>query len=66
MYTWEIDDIIKKYNYNLPSSIYINICNTSPQIIHIKKVNDTEFKLVIKDSNDSIRWWVFSIFRDTK
>lgn len=66
MYSWEIDNTIKKYNYNLPSSVYVDIINTSPQIIYIKRINDKEFKLVTKDSDDSVREWVFSVFRDTK
>lgn len=66
MYSWEIDNIINKYNHNLPSSVYVDIINTSPQIIYIKRINDKEFKLVTKDSDDSVREWVFSVFRDTK
>ena len=66
MYSWEIDNTIKKYNHNLQSSVYVDIINTSPQIIYIKRINDKEFKLVTKDSDDSVREWVFSVFRDTK
>ena len=66
MYSWEIDNTIKKYNHSLPSSVYVDIINTSPQIIYIKRINDKEFKLVTKDSDDSVREWVFSVFRDTK
>lgn len=65
MYTWEIDDTMKSYNYRLPSSIYINICDSSPQIIFIERLNDSEFKIVAKEKDGSIREWVFSVFCDT-
>ena len=36
MYNWEIDDLVKQYNYRPPASVYIKICETSPQITHVK------------------------------
>lgn len=35
MYSWEITNIMERYNYNLPSNIYLDITDTSPQINHI-------------------------------
>lgn len=28
MYSWEIDNIIKQFNYNLPSEEYVRICRS--------------------------------------
>ena len=38
MYSHEIDALMKKYNYDLPSFIYLELCNLlkNPQIDHIQ------------------------------
>lgn len=52
MYSWEIDNEIKRFNYVLPASVYINICNTSPQIDHIKFDKDHgEFSMWTNDTD---------------
>ena len=64
MYSWEIDKIIKEHNYNLPSSIYINICNTSPQLIYIG-VYGNNIKIVAKeDYGDHIEYpeWIVKVY----
>lgn len=66
MYTWEIDDTMRSYNFNLPSSVYINICDSSPQINYIERLDDLKYKIVVVENNTSTREWVFSIFCDTK
>lgn len=66
MYNWEIDNTLKKYNYDIPSSIYLDICKSSPQITFVKRLNDREFKLVCKDTDATTREWIFSVYRDTK
>ena len=66
MYTWEIDDIMKKYNYNIPSSIYIKLCKSSPQINYISRIDDSKYKITVVDDNNTSREWVFSIFCDTE
>lgn len=66
MYTWEIDDTMRSHNFNLPSSVYINICDSSPQINYIERLDDLKYKIVVVENNTSIREWVFSIFCDTK
>ncbi len=33
MYSYEIDQILKSQNYIISPETYIDICNTSPQII---------------------------------
>ena len=35
MYSNEIDSIMKQNGYIISANTYINICSTSPQIIHI-------------------------------
>ena len=64
MYSWEIDKIIKEHNYNLPSSVYINICNTSPQLIYIG-VYENKIKIVAKeDYGDHIEYpeWIVKVY----
>lgn len=36
MYSIEIDQKLKSENYNIRSDTYLHICDSSPQIIHIK------------------------------
>lgn len=36
MYSNEINQVMEQHNYSIPSSIYFNICDSSPQIDHIK------------------------------
>lgn len=66
MYSWEIDKIIKEHNYNLPSSTYINICNSSPQLIYIGQY-DNGIKIVAKDTfEDHTEYpeWVVKVYPD--
>ena len=65
MFTWEIDNLMKKYQYNLPSSAYLEICKTSPQIIFIKREYDNQFKIVTKEDDNSSTEWEFGVYRDT-
>lgn len=69
MYSWEIDDIVARYNNNLPASVYIKICKTSPQIIHVKRMYDNVIKIVAKDVNgDNVEYkeWYVNVFPDKK
>lgn len=54
MYSNEIDNIIKKYNYNLPSSIYCQICRESNQIWHVRNENGW-YRI---ETNDGYNWLV--------
>ena len=36
MYDFEIDAIIRRYNYNIPKDEYFKICDTSSQINVVK------------------------------
>lgn len=66
MYNWEIDNIMKANNYNLPSYLYLDICQQSPQINFIKRIDGNKYKIVAKDENNNSREWVFSIFLDNR
>lgn len=64
MYSWEIDNIVKEHNYNLPSSIYIKICNTSPQLIYIGEY-DNGIKIVAKEEyDDHVEYpeWIVKVY----
>ena len=59
MYTYEIDNIIRKYNYTLPSYVYSEICKTSPQINWIKYTPyDDSFEIATSDGG----YWKFSVY----
>ncbi len=36
MYSHEIDQTLRSNNYNIDSDTYLHICNSSPQITHVK------------------------------
>lgn len=51
MYTWEINKEMIKYNFKLPSKIYLKICSTSPQICRVKLDSyDDMFEIWTKDN----------------
>lgn len=50
MYSHEIDQILKSHNYNINSDTYLHICNSSPQITHVKyDPYDDSFELWTND-----------------
>lgn len=62
MYSYEIDNTMKQYQYKIPSSIYIEICKNSPQIHYIaRKGNDTYFIF----TDDGYEWY-FDIYCDSE
>lgn len=66
MYSWEIDNIVRQYNYRLPSSVYLEICRTSPQLIYIGRQYEGNIKIVAKDENDDkIEYpeWVVDVYK---
>ena len=68
MYTWEIGETLKRYNYNIPSSVYLDICRSSPQIIYITDNGGTRYKIVCKEKKDDENYeypeWEFSVNYD--
>lgn len=35
MYSWEITQVMKDYEYRLPSHVYLYITESSPQVNHV-------------------------------
>ena len=60
MYSYEIDQTIKSQNYNIKSDIYLNICNTSPQISRVKyDPYDNKYEILTDDNY----YWKISVYR---
>ena len=63
MYSHEIDQQMKRYDYQLPSSIYLEVSdiNKNPQIYHIKyNAYSNSFSMWTKDG-----WnWNFQVYKD--
>ena len=69
MYSWEIDKTIREHNYKLPSSVYLDICRTSPQLIYIGRQYEGNIKLVVKEEYDGITEypeWTVDVYPDSK
>lgn len=63
MYTYEIDNIMRKYNYTLPSYLYLQICNTSPQISYVGyNAYDSSYKISTYDGG----YWKFNVYHMEK
>ena len=63
MYSWEIDKKIKLYNYQIPSSIYLEITDAdkNPQIDHVKyDAWSDSFSMWSKDGY----CWNFKVYKD--
>ena len=57
MYDWEIAKILCDNKYNLDSKTYLYICNTSPQITHIKyNTFINQFDISTNENN-----WAFTV-----
>lgn len=65
MYSWEITQLVEKYDHSLPSNIYLEVTSNSPQInriicnahhfIHSGKTRDAQ-------KNYDVCWCVFNTF----
>ena len=61
MYSNEIDSIMKQNGYIISANTYINICSTSPQIIHIHyEAFGDYFEIWTEDRYE----WKFKVFRE--
>ena len=59
MYSYEIDSTMKQFNYTLPSYLYLQITDTSPQISSIKySPYDGMYELCTDDGGH----WIFSVY----
>lgn len=53
MYTWEIQQELEKYNWNIESKIYLKICQTSPQITLVEyQPYGNQFHMTTSDGLD--------------
>lgn len=65
MYSYEIDNILKEHNYNIPTSIYLDIMDIerSPQIIEIKYDGwNNNFYVRTNDNYN----WNFKVYKEGK
>ena len=60
MYSWEISNILSYHNNSINSQIFIDICNSSPQIIRIKydPLSNT-YEMWDKDN-----YWHFQVYKE--
>lgn len=58
MYDFEIDNTMKKFNYNIPNEEYIKICDSS-QIIQVSYSAYGDY-YEIRTSNDG--YWKFKVY----
>jgi len=59
MYSWEITQTMERYNYNLPSNIYLEITENSPQIDHVS-YNAWRGRLEMWDKEGG--YWDFEVY----
>lgn len=59
MYSWEIDRVMKENNFVLESKTYLQICNTSSQLSHIKFTSYYNFFEIWTNDN---YYWKFSVY----
>lgn len=59
MYSWEITQTMKNYNYCLPSHVYLNMADNSPQINHVL-FNAWNSRFEMWD--DEGEYWNFEVF----
>lgn len=60
MYSHEIVQTLKSHNYNIDSDTYLHICDSSPQIAHIKyDPYDNSFHLWTNDNY----YWKINVYR---
>ena len=61
MYSWEIAKTMEYYNYNLPSKVYLDITENSPQINKVI-YNTYSRKFEISDNEGS--HWNFEVYHE--
>ena len=58
MYSYEINQTLESQNYNIDSKLYIDICNTSPQISRVKyEPFEDNFNIWTNDNYH----WIFKV-----
>lgn len=58
MYSWEITQVMEQYNYDLPSKIYLDMTENSPQINHVSySAYNNSFEIWDKEGG----YWRFAV-----
>ena len=60
MYSCEIEEALRKHNYNIDSDTYIIICSTSPQIVRVKYDPYGQYFEIWTNDN---YYWKFNVYR---
>lgn len=63
MYSWEIQKMLEEHNYSLPPDVYMDICQSSKQIIHVK-YKPYENKFCIWTDDDY--YWEFEVLKHSE
>ena len=58
MYSWEISNLMEQYQHNLPSCVYLDMTENSPQIEQITYLPNYNL-FEVKDDEGSC--WVFEV-----
>ena len=62
MYSWEISNLMEHYNHNLPSNVYLDMTNNSPQI---RQVTYLAYNNRFEVKDDEGTCWVFEVHLKT-
>ena len=61
MYSWEITNLVERYNHNLPSWAYLDMTENSPQIGRVT-YNAWNDKIEMWDEEGN--YWIFKVYYD--
>ena len=59
MYSWEITQLMERHSYNLPSYVYLNVTENSPQI---KGVTYNTYSNRFEMWDQEGESWIFEVF----
>ena len=61
MYSWEITNTMEAFNYSLPSNVYLDLTQNSPQINRIMfSAGNDQFEIW----DDEGGYWMFKVYYD--
>lgn len=61
MYDWELKNYLEQKGYKINSEEYLHICNTCPQLRHIKYNAFNDYFEAWSDDNNYFRFQVYRI-----
>ena len=62
MYSWEITKTMQHYDYCLPSYVYLDMTENSPQLNRISFINTSNPRFEMWDEEGE--YWNFSVYHD--